>query len=327
MNQLDLLYLVQPVAIIVATSLLLVWYHQKKLLTMEVIGVSAVAYFIAIAGKSAIQSAFAAAGLTPTNPFVLGTYYGLQTAFLEVGLAYLLARAALRNSSLRVGQAPAYGAALAFWENGVLLGLLALPGLAYLIATGSSDLASGSPGQILQLVGWGTLERTSSIIAHFSWGILAVVAAATRKMKYLAVALPMGFIDFLVPFAPSMSLGAFELIVFALSLLCLGVTYLMTKDDWPMFWGGETTPSTVVHVPVTTIPTPVVAPAPPKPRGMVYNAQCPKCQAVFAAEWSPFLPHVGPLVLRKCPACQTRSFMRQNVDSPITWPVDDQRLR
>ena len=327
MSQLDLIYLVQPLAIIAATSLLLLWYYRKKLMTTEVIGYSAISYFVAIVGKTFLQAEVTLAGLTPTNPFVLGTYYGLQTVFLEVGLAYLFAKIALENRNMRAEQAPAYGAALAFWENGILLGVIALPGLAWVIATGGSGLPSGSPGQVLQLVALGTLERVSSIIAHFSWGILCMIAAATKKTKYLVVALPMGFIDFLVPFAPSMSLVAFELIVFSLSVLCLAAAYMLTKDDWPAFWGRELTALPAVEAAGSPVSAPVTPTAPPQGGERVHNSQCPKCQAVFAAEWSPFLPHMGPLVLRKCPACQTRSFMPSNVDSPLTWPpAEDKRL-
>jgi hypothetical protein len=331
----DLLYFIQPVVIILATSLLLVWYYRKKLLTSMILWFSLIAYFTAIISKEAIQLAVYAYGMTPSNPFVLGAYYGLQTVFLEVGLAYLFARNAFQKRLIRVEQAPAYGASLAFWENGVLLGILALPGLAVVIVGGGTGLSSGSLAYVLQSVALGTLERVSSILAHFSWGILTVVAVFTKKNKYLAVALPMGLIDFLVPFASSMNLLAFELMVFAFAALCLVVTYIMTKDEWPLFWGSQVgSPSAVEgaipSIPISygsaSIPGSPGSEAPSNSNEEVHNARCPKCEAVFEAEWSPFLPHMGPLVLRKCPACGKRSFMESNVDSTLTWPIEDKRL-
>ena len=74
----------------------------------------------------------------------------------------------------------------------------------------------GSLGTVLQLVALGTIERLGSILVHFSWGILVVVAAASRRTKYFLVALPMGLVDFLVPFAPSLGLPEFEGIAFGL---------------------------------------------------------------------------------------------------------------
>ena len=325
MSSLDLLYLAQPLILIAATTLLLLAYYRRRLLTSPVVWYSLLAYFVAISAKVAVQTAVS----VPSDDLLAGLYYGVQTAALEIGLAYLLARSAVRERRIGVEQAPAYGAGLAFWENGVLLGLLALPGLALAISNGGSGLPSGSLGQVLALVALGTLERGSSVLAHFSWGILVVVAAASGRSRYLLAALPMGLIDFLVPFAPLMSLAQFEGIVFALSLLCLVVTYLLTREEWPGFWRSDTRgpsplPYTILSSPP---PAPSEASAPAPSRSAEYRARCGKCRAVFAAEWNPLLPHLGPLVLRRCPACGRRSFMESGVDAPRTWPPVEQSLR
>jgi hypothetical protein len=227
----DLLDLIQPLLVILVSALLLLVYFRRSLLTGAIIWSSFLAYFLAIAGKEAFQLAVP----VPSDLVVAGVYYGLQTVFLEVGLAYVFARWAISRDRIRAEQAPAYGAALAFWENGVLLGVLAIPGLIAIILTGGSGLP-GSWGGVLELVALGTVERVGSILVHFSWGILVVVAAASRRARYLLVALPMGFVDFLVPFAPSLGLPAFEGIAFGLALLSLAVTYAMTKDEWPTLW-------------------------------------------------------------------------------------------
>jgi hypothetical protein len=284
---------------------------------------SLAAYFLAIAAKVAFQLAVP----PPSNPYLEGAYYGLQTSVLEVGLAYGFARVAFARHRMGVEQAPAYGAALAFWENGVLLGLLALPGLAITIATGGSGLPSDSVGQVVGLVALGTLERVSSILAHFSWGILVVVAAATGQRRFLVAALPMGLIDFLVPFAPTMSLVEFEAMVFALSVLCLTVTYVLTREAWPGFWAGPPAPPPSPTYSYAGVPTSAgwVTSAPPASAPPVERARCASCGAVFEAPWSPLLPHMGPRVLRKCPACGRRSFMEQGIDAPLSWPPPEQR--
>jgi hypothetical protein len=231
-NPLVWLYLAQPITAFVVTFLLLLVYYRRDFLTVELLGFSFLAYSVAIGGKVMVQLFLSA----PSNLVLAGAFYSLQTVLLEVGLAYLFARYALAKNSIRAAQAPAYGAALAFWENGLLLGILALPATIVAISAGGSGLPSGSLGEVLALVALGTLERLSSVLLHFSWGVLTVIAAASRKTKYLWVALPMGLVDFLVPFANSFSLLAFELTVFLLSALSLVVTYLMTRKDWPAVW-------------------------------------------------------------------------------------------
>jgi len=113
MGLLTLVYLLQPLSIILATSLLLFWYYRRRRLTPAVLGLSAFAYFIAIFGKVFLQGILVSAGLTSSNPYVLGTTYGLETSILEVGLAYLVAQDAFTKNRIKAEAAPAYGAGLA----------------------------------------------------------------------------------------------------------------------------------------------------------------------------------------------------------------------
>jgi hypothetical protein len=318
MSSLDLLYLAQPLVVLAASVLLLWSYHRRHLLGGAVLTYSLAAYFLAIGGKVMVQLAIAA----PSNPYEAGAYYGLQTVLLEVGLAYVFARYGIVERRLHVEQAPAYGASLAFWENGVLLGVLAIPGLVAAIAAGGAGLPTGSLGQVAELVALGTLERASSIIAHFSWGLLVLVAAASQRVRFLLIALPMGLVDFLVPFAPSISLAEFEAVVFGLALLSLGVTYFVTKDEWPMFWRSASLPPATAGYTYTRLPDPgrlTPAGSSPPPPG-VDRPRCAHCGAVFEAAWNPLLPHLGSRQLRKCPACGRRSFMERHADAPVTWP-------
>jgi hypothetical protein len=149
---------------------------------------------------------------------------------------------AVSKARLESRNAEAYGIGLAFWENGVLLGALPLINLLVsyilLVSNMSGTLASQisnsqpalfyPPGQILPLIAWGTLERISSLLAHFSWGYLTVLAATFRKWRYFVIALPMGLLDALVPFARAMSLSVFESLIFAITLGFLFVSLAVT---------------------------------------------------------------------------------------------------
>jgi hypothetical protein len=135
--------------------------------------------------------------------------------------------------SLKSGDGVAYGISLAFWENGVLLGVLALFNLTVVYAILSTDssvsqsvyaaLTNSQPSDflpqsaLLPSVLLGTLERLSSILAHAAWGTLCVLSALTRRRRYLCYALPMGLIDAAVPFA-SLNLSLFEAGVFLFSV-------------------------------------------------------------------------------------------------------------
>jgi hypothetical protein len=76
----------------------------------------------------------------------------------------------------------------------------------------------------------GTLERISSILFHSAWGYLCFMAAYLHKKRLFLIALPMGFVDFLVPFAQSWGIPIFEAVLFALSVLSVLVAWYATKQ-------------------------------------------------------------------------------------------------
>jgi hypothetical protein len=245
MENIDIIFLIQPLITTVACFALIIYYNEKNRYTKWVFLYSLAAYAIAILAKEAIQIPTVAAVTATNNLVLLGFYYGLQTVFLEVGLAYLFAHIAYAHKQIHMENASAYGASLAFWENAVLLGLIPLINYASYYAILStntsaaqtlySTLSSAEPGLFLPPalalsgVVWGTLERVSSILGHFAWGYLCVVAACLHKKKYFLYALPMGFLDFLVPFAPLMPIYEFELIVFAWALISLAVALVVQR--------------------------------------------------------------------------------------------------
>ena len=200
---------------------------------------SLLAYAGAIAAKVVLQTLSASAFLArfQGDLVILGLYLGLQTVFFEVGGAYLVARFAVSRGKLDTRDAEAYGLGLAFWENGVLLGILAVINLAIYFVTLASNTPTSltlyselvklqpqlfaPPDQVLFNAGFGLLERVSSLLAHFSWGVLCVLSAVYRKRRFFLFALPMGLIDFFVPFAGLLTVAAFELLVFIFAIGCV----------------------------------------------------------------------------------------------------------
>ncbi len=82
----------------------------------------------------------------------------------------------------------------------------------------------------MESVALGTLERISSILLHLAWGYLCFMAAYLHKKRLFLIALPMGFVDFLVPFTQSWGIPVFEAVVFALSALSVLVAWYATKQ-------------------------------------------------------------------------------------------------
>jgi hypothetical protein len=247
MQNINPIFILQPIlTIAIATALMLYWY-KKRHFHGTVWLYSLVAYGIAIALKYAIQ--------LPTINFVidtfgansvgLGIYYGVQTMVFEVGLAFAVAYFAVKRSNLDRRDAEAYGSGLAFWENVGFLSILSLINLVayYVILSGSgpiadltySQLSTNAPDlfssniQALGLVGIGVLERTSSLMIHIAWGYLCFMAVLYHRKRLFAIALPMGLVDFLVPFAKNNVL-LFEAVVFALAVLSVFVAWYATKD-------------------------------------------------------------------------------------------------
>jgi hypothetical protein len=90
------------------------------------------------------------------------------------------------------------------------------------------------PGLVaLREVALGTVERVSSMLIHIAWGVLCILAAVTGKKRFLAIALPMGLVDALVPFSGLVSLVLFEAIVFAISVACLGIALIALRSAIP----------------------------------------------------------------------------------------------
>jgi YhfC intramembrane metalloprotease len=246
-QNIDPLFILQPVVVIIVASALMVYWYFKRRFHKEVWLYTLIAYGAAIALKYAVQiptitlvtNAFGAHSLG------LGIYYGLQTAVFEVGLAFVVAWWAVSHGKLAEKDAEAYGAGLAFWENAAFLSALSLVNLVsyYVILSNNTSLAKtlytqlnttapglfASASEALRSVVLGTLERVSSIMIHFSWGYLCIMAAVYRKKWLFLIALPMGFIDFLVPFAQN-SIVLFEAVFFSLSILSLLVAWYATKQ-------------------------------------------------------------------------------------------------
>jgi uncharacterized membrane protein YhfC len=247
MQNIDPLYLLQPIVVIVICTTLLVYWYSKRRFHISVLAYSLIAYAVAIALKYAVQ--------IPTIGIItdyfgqhsvgLGVYYGLQTVFFEVGLAYLVAWYVVKRGFLDEKDSEAYGSGLAFWENAVLLGVLSLINLVAYYSILSTDtplaqtlynqLSANAPdlfapaSKALASVALGTVERVSSILFHFAWGYLCVMAAVFRRKRLFLIALPMGFVDFLVPFALSSNLILFETTVLVLSLVSLVVAWYTTN--------------------------------------------------------------------------------------------------
>lgn len=174
----------------------------------------------------------------------LGVYYGLQTVFFEVSLASSVAWFAVRCRALERKDAEAYGSGLAFWENAILLGLLSLINIItyYSILSSNTALAQNLYNQLnantsqlfapaseaLRFVALGVVERTSSIFIHLAWGYLCFMAAYYHRRQLFLIALPMGFIDFLVPFAQN-AIIIFEAVIFALAVISMLIAWYVTR--------------------------------------------------------------------------------------------------
>jgi len=247
MQNVDPVFLLEPIiAIGVSVGTLLCW-HWKEGVTKYVLGFSLLAYGGAIAAKLVFQYLTAPSFLSTSQGSLwsLGLYVGLQTSIFEVGGAFLVAHFAVSRHRMKKKDGVGYGLGLAFWENGILLSatsLLSLLSYSTTIAQGGTTaesiytLLSKSQPQLfyppleaLQIIGWGVLERISSLMAHLSWGYLCLKSAVSHSSKYLLIAFAMGFMDFLVPFAQTMPVPLFEILVFMLASLCVLAAVYATR--------------------------------------------------------------------------------------------------
>jgi len=247
MQNIDPVLFLEPILAIVMSIVAVMYWQKRRGFRGVVLLLSFIAYASAIAAKTAIQ-ALTLNGIVKafgSMSIELSLYYGLQTVFLEVGLAYVLSLYGVRRKNLKSSDGVPFGISLAFWENGVLLGLLSLFDLAvlyFLLASGTglaqtvySQIAATQsayflpPAALVPSVLLGTLERVSSMLAHIAWGALCVYAAATGRKRFLAYALPMGMVDALVPFA-SLNITVFEVGVFLLSVGFVLVAWRVAKQ-------------------------------------------------------------------------------------------------
>ena len=247
MQNIDPLFIIEPVIVIGFSVGTVLYWNRKHGFSRAVLGLSLLAYGGAIGLKVLFQYLTAPAFLTASQSSVwlLGLYLGLQTVIFEVAGAFLVARFAISRGKMKRNDAVAYGLGLAFWENGVFLGVIALLStISYFIVLSQGGQAAESmytllsttqpqlfysPQAALPLIGWGLLERVSSLMAHLSWGYLCVKSAAQHRREYLLLALPMGLIDFLVPFVQILTLPLFEILVFMLAAVCVLVSVYATR--------------------------------------------------------------------------------------------------
>jgi hypothetical protein len=243
MQNINPIFILQPVIVIaLCTALMIYWYKKRRFHGMIWL-YTLIAYGGAIAAKYAVQ--IPTIGLVSgSGDVVLGLYYGVQTVVFEVGFAYLVAYLAFKRGSLDRRDAEAYGSGLGFWENVAFLSALSLVNLVayYFILSNGGSLATTVYDQLnvnapylfssnvdaLGMVGVGVLERISSLLVHIAWGYLCVMAVIHHKKALFAIALPMGLIDFLVPFARANAL-LFEAVFLALSVACIFVAWYATK--------------------------------------------------------------------------------------------------
>jgi len=245
LQNIDPIFIIQPAVVIVVCVALLEYWRRRRHFHLIALGYALLAYAAAIGLKYLVQIPTIASveGYFGTESVGLGLYYGLQTMLFEVGLAYLVASWAVKKGKLSGDDAEGYGASLAFWENAVLLGALTLINYVAYYAILSTDtslsqtvynlLIANAPGlfdppsQAILSVLAGTVERISSVMVHFAWGYLCILAVVHRKRALFLVALPMGLVDFLVPFAPVLGIATFEGVVFCISVASVVVAWYL----------------------------------------------------------------------------------------------------
>lgn len=246
MENIDPLYFLQPIITIAFSVGLVIYWHYRRSFTRAAFRYSVLAYTGAILTKILVQAltynSFQA--LFGDNALAQGFYFGVQTVLFEVGGAFLVAAWAVSRNKLSGKDAEGYGLGLAFWENAGLIGALGLVNLTttyVALSSGGpasplySDLITSRPDlfypplQALPVIAYGLLERVTSLVFHFCWGYLCLLAAFLHNRRYLLLALPMGLVDFSVPFASSVGIALFESLLFAVGIGTLALTLLVTK--------------------------------------------------------------------------------------------------
>jgi hypothetical protein len=248
LQNIDPLFIIEPLIVIGFSAGAVLYWYRKNGFSRAVLGFSLLAFGGAIGLKVLFQYLTAPVflGAAQGSVWWLGLYLSLQTVVFEVGGAFLVARFAILRRKMKRREAVAYGLGLAFWENGVFIGVVALLStVSYFIAFSQGGQAAESmytllsttqaqlfypPQSALLLIGWSLLERISSFMVHLSWGYLCVKSVALHRKDYFFLALPMGLIDFLVPLLPILRLPLFEIIVFMLASICVFVSVYATRS-------------------------------------------------------------------------------------------------
>jgi hypothetical protein len=252
LQNIDPIWFLQPLSFTgLGFGLVIFWYFKRRF-SRGALLYSLIAYGGAIAVKEALQLAtyrqfYSTYG--HNSDVALGLYFGLQTVFFEVGGAYIVARFALSRNKMNVDDAEGYGLGLGFWENGVLLGVLALfnivadyailsmgtsshvANLVYNALNASSPSYFSPPATVLPMIGYSFMERVTSVLFHLSWGYLCLFSVYFHKRKYFLIALPMGLLDFIVPFEQRLSLPAFEVLVLVLGICAITLTWFVTRKQ------------------------------------------------------------------------------------------------
>lgn len=178
------------------------------------------AYFVAIFSKQIIQLSFLGFFLTPSLPTYLA--YGLQTAILETGFAYLFLHFK-KNLPKDISYGFSYGVYLAFFENAILLGILYLP----LYINNTFGLPSNLPLDtiVLSYLLPHFLDRVSSLIFHTYIGFMSFLAISTNKIAYFLLAMPFGMIDSLTAWwdlnHKPISYLEFAIIIFIINIISI----------------------------------------------------------------------------------------------------------
>ena len=228
------LIILSPILSIIIGLIPVIFFRPNGIIVF----VSAIAYFLAIGLKAAIE--FLSSNLISSSPIYLqALFYGSLTAIFEVGLAFLIPLIFHKYFvEYTKRKAISYGAMLAFWENAILIGLAGLINIITLLvlqkynptliqqAIHLQPILAYSTSQLLPLIGLGALERVDSFLAHASWGSLAYYYLFNKSRKFFLIAL-LGYGDALAIIMKygiiSLELG--EIILFAISLLAFIVSY------------------------------------------------------------------------------------------------------
>jgi len=248
LENINVLYFLQPLVVVLFSIGLIVFWRLRRSFRWMVLLYALVAYAGAIIFKNIVQLLTASTVVESygAQSIVFGLYLGVQTAIFEVGGAFIVAWFLASRGKIFAKDSESYGVSLAFWENGALLGALPLINLIsiYVILSSNTPVAitvydqlfTAQPAlfdqslSVLPLIGWGILERVSSLLFHLAWGYLCVMAAVFHKKQLLLIALPMGLIDALVPFASVIGLEVFELLILVLGILSVATAVFATKN-------------------------------------------------------------------------------------------------